>query len=276
MPKTVVGVKSTMRDHTISVPAPENTIAFAIPNACNECHAQRPAAWAVSAMKNWWPRGRRSQLIARAQAFSGARTGRPQALDMLLHLAQDSRESAIVRANAIGYLRNYDDQRATAALRSAMSAEQPELRVVAASNLKVAADLLRAMDDPRRNVRVAALGSLVKVADASLDAVGVQRVARVSGEFATMARLYEDDAKMQSALGVVDLRTGQFDLAATALSNSLGLEPGVISTRFLLALALLGQHRLEDARVLLRQVPASDPLYPSAQERLQYIGSLPR
>jgi hypothetical protein len=276
MPKTVVGVKSTMRDHTIGVPAPENTVAFGIPNACNECHKQRTAAWAVNSMKNWWPGGRRSQLIARAQAFAGARAKRPQALDMLLQIAGDSRQSAIIRANAMGYLRNYDDQRATAALRSAMNSELPELRVVAASNLKVAPDLLRALDDPHRVVRVAALGSLIKVTDANLDGADMQHVARVSGEFAAMARLYEDDPKMQSALGVVDLRTGRFDLAATALSNSLGLEPAVTSTRFLLALALLGQHRLEEARVLLRQVPPSDPVYPSAQERLKYIDSLPR
>src|SRR4029077_10705086 len=30
MPKTVVSIKSTMRDHTIGVPAPENTAAFGI------------------------------------------------------------------------------------------------------------------------------------------------------------------------------------------------------------------------------------------------------
>ena len=47
MPKTVVSIKATMRDHTIGVPAPENTVAFGIPNACTECHTDKPAAWAV-------------------------------------------------------------------------------------------------------------------------------------------------------------------------------------------------------------------------------------
>ena len=35
----MIGIKTTMRDHTISLPAPENTVAFDIPNACTECHA---------------------------------------------------------------------------------------------------------------------------------------------------------------------------------------------------------------------------------------------
>ena len=44
MPKTVVSIKSTMRDHTMSVPAPENTVQFNIPNACTECHSDKPAS----------------------------------------------------------------------------------------------------------------------------------------------------------------------------------------------------------------------------------------
>ena len=47
MPKTVISIKATMRDHTMSLPAPENTVAFGIPNACTECHTDKKPAWAV-------------------------------------------------------------------------------------------------------------------------------------------------------------------------------------------------------------------------------------
>ena len=43
MPKTVISIKATMRDHTIGLPAPENTVAFDIPNACTECHTRQQA-----------------------------------------------------------------------------------------------------------------------------------------------------------------------------------------------------------------------------------------
>jgi predicted CXXCH cytochrome family protein len=276
MPKTVVGVKAKIRDHTISVPVPENTVDFGIPNACNECHTERTAAWAVAATANRWPGTRRSQIVARANAFAGGRAKRPEALQILLHIAEDTGQSAIIRANALGYLRNYNDPRATAALHSASRSTQPILRLAAVSNLKATPDLLRALDDPSRSVRVAALGSLVKVADTDLSDGALQSVSRVSEEFAAMAHLYEDDPTMQSGVGAVYLRTGRFDLAATALSNSLALEPGLTSTRFLLALARVGQHRFEQARALLRQVPPSDPLFGSAQERLQYIDRVSR
>src|SRR6185295_10255189 len=70
MPKTVVSIKATIRDHTIGVPAPENTVKFGIPNACTECHKDKPASWAVDTLRAWRPEGRRSRLIARADAFS--------------------------------------------------------------------------------------------------------------------------------------------------------------------------------------------------------------
>ena len=51
MPKTVISIKATMRDHTIGVPAPENTVAHGIPNACTECHADKKPAWAVDTLQ---------------------------------------------------------------------------------------------------------------------------------------------------------------------------------------------------------------------------------
>ena len=50
MPKTVMSNKATMRDHTIGLPAPENTVAFGSANACTECHTEQKASWAVEAL----------------------------------------------------------------------------------------------------------------------------------------------------------------------------------------------------------------------------------
>ena len=89
MPKTVISIKATMRDHTISVPAPENTVAFGIPNACTECHADRKAAWAVEVLGKWWPNGRRMKLVKQAEAFTAARANRPEALERLMAIVGD-------------------------------------------------------------------------------------------------------------------------------------------------------------------------------------------
>ena len=53
--------------------------------------------------------------------------------------------------------------------------------------------------------------------------------------------------------------------------NSRTLEPNRPSTTFMLALARLGQRRVDEARALLKQVPSSDPYYRSAQQRLKEL-----
>ena len=286
MPKTVISIKSTMRDHTVSVPAPENTVTFGIPNACTECHADKKAVWAVGILADWWPHGRRTKLVARAEAFTAGRASRPEALDRLIAIAKDDREGPLIRANAVGYLRNYTEARAVTAILAAATAEHPAIRSTAIMSLKLTphavadglrtgdaarAALLGALDDPRRAVRLSALASLINVGGEPFSAADEKRFRLVGDEFAAKARLYQDNATVQGDLGVVHLLAGEFDLAANALVNSRDLEPNRPSTTFLLALARLGQRRVDEARALLKQVPASDPYFRTAQERLKTI-----
>ena len=289
MPKTVQGIKATMRDHTMSLPAPENTVTFGIPNACTECHQGTDPTWAVNAVAKWWPKGRRHKLVAQAEAFTAARARRPEALGLLLAIAGNGGAGPLARANAVGYLRHYADPRASAALLAATTAAHPAIRVAAVSGLGEGAArgglalrtvLFTALGDARRAVRLAALRSLVNhgLVNHGLvtDAIGranQERLGQVSREFAAWAHLYEDDAGAQHDLGLVQLLMNEFDLAAKALENSLNLDSDRTSTKFLLGLARVGQGRGDEARTLLKDVPRSDRYYNAVQELLMSLAS---
>ena len=116
MPRTVVSLRARMADHTISVPAPENTVRYGIPNACTECHRDKDAAWAADVLDKWYPNGRRLQLVERADTFTAARRRDPSAVDLLVTIARDDRQPPLVRANAVGYLRFFPVARAQSAL----------------------------------------------------------------------------------------------------------------------------------------------------------------
>jgi thioredoxin-like negative regulator of GroEL len=88
--------------------------------------------------------------------------------------------------------------------------------------------------------------------------------------------LSPDNGRIQAELGVVRLLSGDVDGAADALVNSRALEPDRQTTTFLLAMARLGQHRVDDARALLAAVPPSDPYYKAAQERLKTLATSAR
>ena len=279
MPRTVLSIKARIRDHSMSLPAPENTERFAIPNACNECHTDKKASWAVDTLAKWWPNGRRTRLVARAEAFTGGRAGRAEALDGLLALAADATAGPLVQANAVGYLPNYADARALDALVAAAKAQHPAIRSAALSALGVAKGgdagrrtaLLAALDDPVRAVRMAALTGLINQGGGPPEGEDARRFHTASLEFAARARPHEDDAAIQRDLGLIRMLAGDFDPAGDALQMAFGLEADRPSVRFLLGMVRFGQRRLDEALTLLKEVPASDPYYAAAQAQLKRL-----
>lgn len=274
MPRAVLSIKAKIRDHSISLPTPENTVALGIPNACTECHADRPAQWAVETLARWWPAGRRQRVVDRAALFASARTGAPEAMPRLMALAADAGQGPMVQANALGYLRRYRDPAAEAALVAALSADHPLLRMVAASSLAGSTRrgaLWNTLDDPKRAVRLSALVSIVNGGDRPSTPGDRVRLARVSAEFGEQARMHEDDAVTQADLGLVHLLNGDLVRAAGALAISRELDPAQVRPLFLLGLVRLGEARMNEARALFEQVPASDNLYAAARRQLQAI-----
>jgi len=278
MPKTVTSIKATMRDHTIGLPAPANTVAFNIPNACTECHRDKKAGWAVDALDQWWPAGRRAKFVERAQVFTGARAQRTDMLDRLIAIGADGTQGPLIQANAVGYLGSYKDPRVLPALLTASNADHPAIRSAALTSLGQLAEgdrsraaIVKGLDDPKRAVRMSALMSLVNRGGGPLGPADLPRFQAASQEFAERARPHQDDARIQRDLGLVQLLASDVDRAAAALQISVDLEPDRPSSRFLLAMARVGQGRTEEARALLKEVRSSDPYYKAAQDSLKQL-----
>jgi predicted CXXCH cytochrome family protein len=279
MPKEVLSIKARIRDHSISLPAPENTVRFAIPNACTDCHSDKPASWAVDTLARWWPNGRRGKLVTRAEAFTGGRAVAAAALDPLIAIAGDASQGPLIQANAVGYLAGYADPRALSALLAAARADHPAIRSAAISGLGVIAvpggarrsTLLAALGDPRRAIRIAALMGLINEGSGPPEGDDARRFRQVTLELAARARLHEDDAAVQRDLGVARLLAGDAGAAAVALEIAMDLEADRPSVRFLLGMARAGQRRPDEARALWEKVPKSDPFYAAAQSQLQKL-----
>jgi HEAT repeats/Cytochrome c552/Cytochrome c554 and c-prime len=279
MPKTVASIKAQMRDHTIEVPAPENTVRFKIPNACTECHRDKPPSWAVEALNSWWPNGRRARLVAQAEAFTAARAGRADAIEALIAIGEDGTRPPVVRANAMGYLGRYAEPRAVAALVRATEAKDAVVRGTAVAALREAGRgngtardaVLARFDDPQRTVRIGSLLAMINLGGTDVTASELDRIRRVGEEFRAWAAMNQNDAELQHAEGIIGLLGDDFDRAADALSISFDLDPDAPSVRFLFGVARLGQRRVADARSLFRTVPPTDPLYQKAQEQLKKL-----
>ncbi|HEY2018990.1 MAG TPA: ammonia-forming cytochrome c nitrite reductase subunit c552 [Bryobacteraceae bacterium] len=283
MPRTVLSIKAQIRDHSMSIPVPENTIRHNIPNACNGCHQDRDANWSLKQMKAWYGDASRQKLIRRADAFAQAQTGDPAAVAKLLDILAKPAEGQLVRANALGHLSRFSkDPRVFAAFAGALDDPQPLVRAVAALRISPAQSdrpsaitaLTRSLGDSATTVRVASAVALVSLGVSQLPGEDGERFERAKQVFRARAALNSDDAEQQLGAGRFYLLTGDPVTAITALEGSLKLDPEV-PAQYYLAYAYAQQGKMDDARRILLAIPPADSQYARAQTLLKAIAGRP-
>jgi len=283
MPRTVLSIKAEIRDHSMSVPAPENTLNHGIPNACNQCHQDKDATWALAQMNEWYgaAKGGRLRLIQRADAFSLARQGDPSAVPALLQVAGDEAGGPLVRANAVGYLAAYpNDAAAYAAVTRAMGDSDPLVRATAAVSIRPPAaarqafidQLTNLLADPVRTVQINAGIGLVAQGVKHLPGAAAEQFERAKALYRARAELDSDDAEQNLAAGKFYFLSGDFAQSVTAFRAALKLEP-TIPAQYYLARALMEAHDYKSAQDVLAAISYNDPQYPLAQRLLAQIAS---
>ncbi len=283
MPRTVLSVKAEIRDHSITVPVPENTSRHAIPNACNNCHKDQTPEWAVQTMDKWWgPAGEGSsrwRAVRRADTFAGARKGDRSTVEPLLALVADSGEPPLLRANALGYLAQFStDRRVFQMFRWALGESEPVLRTVAALRINpvqadrraAVSELARALGDEAATVRLGAAVALTGLGIRSLSGKDGELLASARSLYDSRAKLNTDDAAQQFAAGRFFQLSGDDAKAAPAFEGSLKLNPDS-TTRYLLAAVIARLGRVEEARKLLEEIRLGDPQYQRAQALLKSL-----
>jgi predicted CXXCH cytochrome family protein len=279
MPRTVLSIKAKIRDHSMSIPVPENTVKHQIPNACNECHADKDAAWSAQKMDGWWGGTSRAKPIRRADAFTLARAGDSASIPKLLEILTDLSEGPQARANALGYLGRFGgDARVYPMFEWALGDEQPIVRVTAALRMPQSAAhrqaainaLARVLDDKAATVRLAAVVSLVGMGVQDFKEPLKSRFDAAKKLYEARAALNNDDAGQQLAAGRFFLMTGSPEKAAAALGDSLKMDAGGPAGYFL-AYAYAQQGKYAEARGLLEKIGPKDAQYRDAQALLKAI-----
>lgn len=279
MPRTVYSIKAEIRDHAITIPAPENTLHHGIPNACNVCHKDRGADWALAHMNAWYSPASRQKIIRRADAFSGARKGDRDAVPKLLAILAEPKEGALVRANAAGYLENFQsDPAVLRAILGALADPEAPVRAIAARVLhpepayrsEAGPALGALLSDRAATVRITAAVGLISMGLREPPGEYVEALARAEQLFRARAALNSDDAEQDLAAGRFYLLLADPASAVTALQTSLRLDP-LIPAQYLLGGAYAEQGDLSAAKQILESIPVSDGQYEKAQRLLKAI-----
>jgi predicted CXXCH cytochrome family protein len=279
MPRTVYSIKAEIRDHSMTIPVPENTIRHNIPNACNVCHKDRDAAWSLEKMNAWYGNRSRQKLIRRADAFAEARAGDWQAVPKLLAILAETAEGPLTRANAAGYLARFSkDPGVFAARIRALSDPEPVVRAVAAlgwtqgtGDWQTMVNALQAaLRDSIATVRLAAMVSLVGLGVRELPGAEGERMQIARQMFDARVQLNSDDSEQMVAAGRFYFLAADPVRAIAALEESLKLDP-TAQAQYLLAGAYLEQNNYAKAREILLSIPPGDPQYEKAQRLLKKV-----
>ena len=103
MPQTIYMQRDSRHDHGFTIPDPLLTKQLGIPNACNRCHKEKDADWALKYCDEWYGAKMDRPSRSRAQIVAAARAGDAKARDGLLALLSKE-DNSYWRAVAAGLL----------------------------------------------------------------------------------------------------------------------------------------------------------------------------
>ncbi len=174
MPLTTYMRRHPRHDHGFTIPDPLLTKEFGVPNACNRCHTDKDADWALRHTEEWYGAKMNRPSRARAILVAKARRGDPGAPAGLAALLR-TEPIAAWRATACHLLERWSlTPEGSAALVSSLRDESPLVREAAvrslippcrSENQSVRSAIRPLLDDDARSVRVAAAWALVDKLD---------------------------------------------------------------------------------------------------------------
>ncbi len=264
MPTRTYMVVDPRRDHSIRIPRPDLSVKLGTPNACNNCHADKPAQWALESVGKWY--GHAAQGFQRfAETLDGGSAGAPGAQQSLERLIADREQPAISRATALSVLADYAPPPTDAAVGAGVTDDSALVRRAAAHALSnsdpgaSANTLAPLLSDRIRAVRIEAAEVLAGLPADNLPADVAAAFRRATDEYISALQLNADRPEAHLNLGLLYARENHFDKAEAELKIALSLDPGFTPAAVNLADLYRGQNRDEEGERILEDAIRRSP-----------------
>ena len=265
MPTTTYMQVDARRDHSFRIPQPALTAALGTPNACQNCHRDKPVKWAAEQVKNWY--GHEPEGFQKfAQTFSDAEQLLPGTDAKLIELLRSNQHPPIVRATAARYMASWLSQQTVEEVGAALEDEDPLVRVGALDAMQNAPLQARAryltplLDDPSRVIRALAAAQLAELPrQAALPPAMSASLTRGLDDYIKAQEFNADDPAAQVNLGNVYAQSRQFDKAERAYREALILDQHWTVAYINLVDLFRQMNRDNEAETLLNQALALQP-----------------
>ena len=251
-------------DHAFRVPRPDESLRFGTSNACNDCHADKDAAWAASAIEGWFGPDRKG-FQRWTGTFAAARAGKPEAAALLAKLATSGDAPSIARATALDSLAEYPSREALAAAERTLADADPMVRLSALRTLRpypvqqVWPLAGRLLTDPVLGVRIEAASLLADMPQDQLTQEERARLSHAIDAYVAAQRVNADRPEHRVNLGSLYLRQQRFADAEAELNAARRLDPSFVPADVTIAQVYALEGRDRDGERILREALARMP-----------------
>jgi predicted CXXCH cytochrome family protein len=269
MPPTTYMQVDPRHDHSFRIPRPSLSVEYGTPNACNVCHADRDASWALEVLR------KNGRLPADTPVHWTARLSEAdraplRSRDLLLGLATDIEVPEIIRASAITRLQLGNDALSVALVSERALSSDPLIRWAVARALQTAHPSVRArygpqlLDDPVLAVRLATAGALAPLGLETLPADAFPKLQRALDEYVEAQLVSSERAASHVNIANLQRDLNRFEESEQSYLTGISLNPYFVPAYVNLADLYRAFERAADGEAVLR----------SGLERLPEMASL--
>ena len=264
MPPRTYMVVDPRHDHSMRVPRPDLSVKLGTPNACNNCHDDKDAAWAAAEVKNWYgdaPTGFQQY----APVLHAARQGTPGAGAELAGLIRNTETPAIARATALAEIGPYLSATTIDVLPLALSDDDSSVRAAAVAVLENMPLEIRVrlafpmLEDPVRAVRIETARVLASIPTGELSKDQQALLGKALQEFILSQQAMAERPEAQTNLGGLYAALGEHEKAATAYTTAIDINPVYVPGYVNLADLYRAQGKEAEAEKMLRQAAKTSP-----------------
>jgi tetratricopeptide (TPR) repeat protein len=230
MPARTYMVIDTRHDHSLRVPRPDLSVKYGTPNACTDCHTDKPVQWAADAVDRWFGSDRKG-FQTYMDAFSAALADRADARQLLASVAGDPNAPNVARANALVELAPYVSPANVDLARRSLADSDPMVRIAAMDMLatvpaaQVWPLVAPLLSDSVLGVRIRAASLLATVPTDRQPQADRERFERAAADFIAAVRLNADRPEDRSSLANFYARRGLTKEAEVEYKAALRLSP---------------------------------------------------
>lgn len=258
MPPTTYMQIDPRHDHSFRIPRPDLSVVFGTPLACDHCHTDADAGWALEVLRE------RNRLPANAATHWSTRLAESarsplQSRDLLLGLAADFSVPDIVRVSAIDRLQLGGDAAASIVVGERALSSSPLIRWAVARVLQTGDVATRVrygpalLDDPVRAVRLTTASALASLSLETLPAAVYPKLERGLSEYIDAQLVSAERAESHVNIGNLQRKRRRPEKSEQAYLTAIDLNPFFVPAYVNLADLYREQARESEADILLRE-----------------------